>query len=55
MAVNLAPGSYHLYCIGQWPSQPYDYDVTIHAKDLINLKKVYYNNFPNLIAEALTQ
>lgn len=32
LPVNLAPGDYHLYCIGQWPHQPYDFNATIFAK-----------------------
>lgn len=51
----MAPGNYYLYCIGQWPNQPYDYDVTISAKEIVPIKKVYYNNFPNIISESLTE
>ena len=55
MAVNLAPGSYNLYCIGQWGQDTYDYDLTFFGKQTVNFKRVYYHNFPNIIAEAFTE
>lgn len=55
LPVNLSAGDYHLYCIGQWPGNPYDFTATIFAKDHVSIKKVYHANFPNLIAEALTK
>ena len=55
LAVNLNPGTYYLYCIGQWGDIHYDYDVTIHASELVVPQKIYYNNFPNIIAESLTE
>lgn len=55
LPVNLAPGNYHLYCIGQWLDQPQNYNVTIFAKQIVPINKIYYNNFPNIISEALTE
>lgn len=49
LAVNLSPGFYYLYCIGQWEDQAYDFNVTLHANELVEPTKIYYNNFPNLI------
>ena len=55
LAVNLSHGSYYLYCIGQWADQPYDFNVTVHATELVDPTKIYYNNFPNIISECLTE
>lgn len=35
LPVNLSPGTYYLYCIGQWEDQSYDYNVTIHAEEIV--------------------
>jgi len=55
LAVNLSPGTYYLYCIGSWNQIHYDYNITIHSNELVEINKVHHFNFPNLIAEALTQ
>ena len=55
LPVNLSPGTYYLYCIGQWEDQSYDYNVTIHAEEIVQPQKIYYNNFPNIISECLTE
>lgn len=55
LAVNLTPGTYYVYCIGEWRDNTYDYDLTVYAGELVNITKIYHQNFPNIIAEALTQ
>jgi hypothetical protein len=56
LSANLTPGTYYVYCIGEWSDdQPYDYDLTIYANELISIVKINHANFPNIIAEALTQ
>ena len=50
LKVNFTPGSYYLYCIGQWPGQPHNYNATIFAKQIVPITKVYYDNFPNIIS-----
>lgn len=55
MAVNLTPGTYYLYAIGSWGEIHYDYDITLFANELVQFAKVHHFNFPNIIAEALTQ
>ncbi len=55
LAVNLTPGLYYLYVVGSWDGTHYDYDLTIFANELVQLTKIYHSNFPNIIAEALTQ
>lgn len=55
LAVNLTPGTYYLYCIGQWGARHYDYNVTFYSHEIVDPNKVHHNNFPNLISECLTQ
>lgn len=55
LGVNLVPGTYYLYCIGEWNETNYDYDITIYANELVQPQKIYHSNFPNIIAEALTE
>ena len=55
MEVNLTTGNYHIYCIGQWVDQIYDYYITISCYQNVDLRKVYFHNFPNIIAESLTK
>ena len=43
-----------MYCVGNWVDTPLDYNITISCYQVVELKKVYYNNFPNIIAESLT-
>lgn len=31
LAVNLSPGTYYVYCIGQWQDNHYDYDLSVSA------------------------
>lgn len=31
LAVNLTPGTYYVYCIGEWGTQSYDFDLTLYA------------------------
>lgn len=51
----MTPGDYHVYCIGSWGDKPYDYNLTVHCYQIVELKKVYcQNNFPNIITESLT-
>lgn len=33
--VNLTAGNYHLYCIGDWADGCYDYNVTVHAYEIV--------------------
>lgn len=55
LPVNLTPGTYYLYCIGEWAQANYDYYLTVFANELVQFNKIYHSNFPNIIAEALTQ
>lgn len=56
LAVNLNPGTYYLYCVGSWKTNVhYDYNVTAYANEFVTFSKINHTNFPNLIAEALTQ
>jgi hypothetical protein len=56
LAVNLAPGTYYIYCIGQWANDhPLDFNLTVYAPELVTTTKINHANFPNIIAEALTK
>jgi hypothetical protein len=53
--VNLLAGEYEIFVAGHWKSREYDFDLTFFGQERVNFKRVYNNNFPNRITQALTK